>query len=212
MFSKYRIRKSGNDIYVQTSYGTFVVPEEVVSALLRFHTEDLEEIYGRLNVKSKVVADVRAYLGETSVFFAKRGAKKVIAYEPMFWLYTEKNIEMNSLTDVVEVRRYGVWFRDEMISVELDVVGTGMRYGPVEAEFRQADFWGVADVVKMDCGGCEWLLVTQECKTLRSVEQYVVKIHGPDAFILNRMLKCGFSARFVDSVVPFVSVWHFKPR
>jgi len=212
MFSKYRIQKSGDETHVQTSYGTFVVPEEVASALLRFLTEDLEEIYGMLNVKGKVVADVRAYLGETSLLFIKRGAKKVIAYEPMFWLYTEKNIEMNSLTDVVEVRRYGVWFRDEVVNAELDAVGTGMRYGPVEAEFRQADFWDVADVVKMDCGGCEWLLTAQDCKTLRSIEEYVVKIYGPDAFVMNRMLKCGFSARFIDSVAPFVSVWHFKPR
>jgi len=206
-----RVWKSGRDVYVQTSYGVFAVPEEAASALLRIFTEDFEKLYGYLDVKGRVVADVRAYLGETSVFFAKRGAKKVIAYEPMFWHFLTRNIELNNLTDVVEVRRYGVWFEDETINAELDAVGAGMRFGPVEIELKRADFWGAADVVKMDCGGCEWLLVTQDCKTLRSIEEYVVKIYGPDAFIMNRLLKCGFSARFIDSVAPFVSMWHFKP-
>jgi len=207
-----KLWKSRDETHVQTSYGTFVVPEEVASALLRFLTEDLEEMYGGLDVKGKVVADVRAYLGETSVFFARRGAKKVVAYEPMFWHFLTRNIELNNLADVIEVRRYGVWFEDETINAELDAAGTGMRYGPVEIELKRADFWDVADVVKMDCGGCEWLLVAQDCKTLRSIEEYVVKIYGPDAFIMNRLLKCGFSARFIDSVAPFVSVWRFRRR
>jgi len=41
-----------------------------------------DEEYGYVDVKNKSVVDVGAFVGDTSIYFAIKGAKKVIAIEP----------------------------------------------------------------------------------------------------------------------------------
>jgi len=61
------------------------------------------KIYERLNVDNRVVVDVGAYIGDSTVYFALKGAKKVIAVEPHPVAYKEllENIKLNRLEDIV---------------------------------------------------------------------------------------------------------------
>jgi len=57
--------------------------------------------YDALNVNDHVVIDVGAFIGDSAIYFALKGAKKVIALEPHPGAYAEmlENIRLNNLED-----------------------------------------------------------------------------------------------------------------
>lgn len=59
----------------------------------------IDEQYCTLDVRDKIVPDVGASYGDTAIYFALKGAKKVYAYEPIPWVakVLEKNIILNNL-------------------------------------------------------------------------------------------------------------------
>jgi FkbM family methyltransferase len=65
---------------------------------MRFLTTNIIYIY---NVKNKIVVNVGAYTGDSAIYFALRGAKKVIAIEPRSNAFNEmlENIRLNNLED-----------------------------------------------------------------------------------------------------------------
>ncbi|HDD64256.1 MAG TPA: hypothetical protein ENF53_03775 [Thermoprotei archaeon] len=60
----------------------FKVPEISDRPLKSVRAVFYKETYRFLDVKDKVVIDVGAWVGDSSVYFALKGAKKVIAMEP----------------------------------------------------------------------------------------------------------------------------------
>ena len=68
-----------------------------------------DEVYTTLDVNNKIVVDIGANIGDSAIYFAVKGAKKVIALEPFpknFEL-AKKNIELNNLTDKIELIQAG---------------------------------------------------------------------------------------------------------
>lgn len=63
----------------------------------------LENIYEYLPVVGKTVIDIGASIGDSSIYFALQGAKKVIALEPIPGNYeiAKRNIELNNLSDKI---------------------------------------------------------------------------------------------------------------
>ena len=57
--------------------------------------------YDSVDYRGRVVVDVGAYVGDSSIYFALRGAKKVYAIEPDRDAYSELlvNIELNNVGD-----------------------------------------------------------------------------------------------------------------
>jgi len=78
---------------------------------------DLPE-YDWLDVKEKRVLDVGASIGDTAVYFALKGAREVVAFEPYPFPYNFalKNVEANSLKNV-KVINAGVYGHDGAVKV-----------------------------------------------------------------------------------------------
>lgn len=55
---------------------------------------------------------------------------------------------------------------------------TRIRVVPVER--------AIADVVKMDCEGCEWSLLSIPCAVIKRAEEYAIEIHGPEPLIVRK--------------------------
>jgi len=55
-------------------------------------------VYDSLNVKDRVVIDVGAFVGDSAVYFALKGAKRVIAVEPHPGAFAEmlENVKLNN--------------------------------------------------------------------------------------------------------------------
>ena len=67
--------------------------------------------YYKLNFQNKVVINIGANSGATSIYFALNGAKKVIAIEPMPFTYDylKRNVEVNKLASFIQCINGGVW-------------------------------------------------------------------------------------------------------
>jgi FkbM family methyltransferase len=196
----------GGLAYFRGRLGTFAAPK---ARMLWVFSEDLEGMYGVLDVRGRAVADVGAYLGETAVLFAKWGAKYVYAYEPVFYKYAEYNLRLNGVANA-EVRPYGLWTEEDVLSVAPTDAATGLGHGELKIQVKPlAKALQDVDAAKIDCEGCEWALVATPCEVIRRVEEYVVEIHGPTPPLLRRMEKCGYKLRPL-SQSQLVSIWHFS--
>jgi FkbM family methyltransferase len=150
--------------------------------------------YDWLDVKEKRVLDVGASIGDTAVYFALRGARRVVAFEPYPFLYSYalKNLEANGLKNV-KVVNAGVSGHDGTVKVtkgetkttddlkasdEPDAVEV-----PIYSLDRVLEEYGPFDVMKMDCEGCEYDAVLNSRK-IGELRQIQMEYHyGPERLV-----------------------------
>jgi len=109
LFKGYNVYGLNNKVVVQTPFGEVGV-DIVDIDLLCVLAEPLKEMYAHADVRSGIVVDVGAYIGETALLFISLGAKRVYALEPVKRHYQNltKNIVRNNLKDKIipiELRR-----------------------------------------------------------------------------------------------------------
>jgi len=122
----------------------------------------IEDQYCPLDVKDKIVADIGASYGDTAIYFAMKGAKKVYAYEPIPWVakVLEKNIILNNLSEIVRVIPYAVTITDGEAILNVPKASTDASlYGHENKDTIQISVKTVtppldAQVLKLNCEGC----------------------------------------------------------
>lgn len=133
----------------------------------------IKEIY-KANVKDKVVIDVGAYFGESSIYFALQGAKKVIALEPDEESYkiALRNIKENGLENKITLLNKAIsptrgivnYYRtnsagtsstayDQMIRKDEVIVKKQVEAITLDEIIANE---GEIGLLKMDCEGCEY--------------------------------------------------------
>jgi FkbM family methyltransferase len=158
--------------------------------------------YDRLDVKGKRVLDVGASMGDTAVYFALRGAREVVAFEPYPFPYqfALKNIGANGLRNV-RVINAGVSDRDGTVRVTRGetTVGDDLKPSdepdavevPIYSLDRVLEEYGPFDVLKMDCEGCEYDAILNSRK-IGELKQIQVEYHyGPERLV-EALRKAGF--------------------
>ncbi len=210
LVSKGSMWVQGDKVFFRSKLGIFAVPYKDIVLLRPLAEEDYEMLYGYLDVKGKTVADIGGYLGETTVLFARMGARHIHVYEPVFYRLLEYNLQLNNVTNAT-VHPYGVWIEEDVYGVALQVSGTGLKIGDIKITTKPIGD-AIVDVVKMDCEGCEWALLTLTCQEIRRAEEYAIEIHGSEPPLVRKLEKCGFQSRLIPSsnLAPMWSIRHFK--
>ncbi|MEM4592631.1 MAG: FkbM family methyltransferase [Sulfolobales archaeon] len=219
---RYDIRREGDQIVVSTEYGQIAVGLNDVSTLYAVG-DPMEDMYAA-DVKGGVVLDVGAGIGDSTLFFVSRGARRVYAFEPVekHFRYLVDNVARNNAVDRVVAFNYGLWVEDGVLKVKYQILATGLTVGDeVELKVRRlgdvlrdvADREGGIDLVKMDCEGCEYALLTTPCEVVRLARQYIVEIHGTPTPLIHHMSKCGYGTELVHRNHDFFSnVYRFTHR
>jgi FkbM family methyltransferase len=150
--------------------------------------------YGWLDVEGKRVLDVGASIGDTAVYFALRGAREVVAFEPYPFPYgfALRNVEANGLRNVKMINA-GVSGNDCAVKVtkgetcggddlkpsdEPDAVEV-----PIYSLDRVLEEYGPFDVMKMDCEGCEYEAILSS-KRIGELRQIQMEYHyGPERLV-----------------------------
>jgi len=156
--------------------------------------------YESSNVEGRVVVDVGAYVGNSAIYFALKGAKRVIAIEPHPSAFAEMldNIKLNNLEDVVVPVNAGLASRPGKVCVEdSDVSDTLVIYHrpgdcpnavPAVTLGELINKFGVDPndaVIKMDCEGCEYDVILNDYEHVKLFKELILEYHSN----VNKLLK-----------------------
>jgi FkbM family methyltransferase len=123
-------------------------------------------VYDFYPVKSRTVVDVGGYLGETAIYFLKKGASKVCVYEPnpINFQYLVKNLKRNNSEDKIAADKRAVSVeKREMVVPDSGGAGSvfvshesGMQVFAVDNVDPRDIIGNSQDILlKLDCKGCE---------------------------------------------------------
>uniref|UniRef100_A0A7J2U4Z9 FkbM family methyltransferase n=1 Tax=Ignisphaera aggregans TaxID=334771 RepID=A0A7J2U4Z9_9CREN len=157
--------------------------------------------YRYLDIKNKVVVDVGATYGDSTIYFLLRGAKKVIAVEPCPEEFKEllENLKLNNAVDKVAPINAALASRRSEISVEcspgkafVDTVTLGDIAKVVNVE---------GAVLKMDCEGCEYDVILNDYEHVRLFDEVYFEYHAFKTKIPVEMLLKKLSKDFECKIV-----------
>ena len=149
-----------------------------------------EEDYKFLNVKDKNVLDIGAFVGDSPIYFILKGAKKVYAIEPHPDAYKEmiENIKLNNMEDKIIPINMGINYEKDYINIHTKAVntqstllkseGNGIKV-PAGKLSEIIDKYNIdAQVLKMDCEGCEYDIILKDYDTIKEFEEIGIEHHA----------------------------------
>jgi FkbM family methyltransferase len=149
--------------------------------------------YEGVDIRGKTVVDVGAFVGDSAIYFALRGAKRVIAVEPYPGAYAEmlENVRLNGLESVITPVNAGLAGRPGKICIEdvstdnIKVTYHGLGDCPntikaiVLGELINGfGIDGSEAVLKMDCEGCEYDVILNDYEHVRLFREVVFEYHA----------------------------------
>jgi FkbM family methyltransferase len=170
--------------------------------------------YEGVDVNGKVVIDVGAFVGDTAMYFILKGARRVIAIEPLPANYEEllDNVYLNNMEGRIVPINAMVSSRRMIVEIPTNVP-IYIRGGSI-SEFRRygagsyvniesitisdiIDRFGIDPndaVLKMDCEGCEYDVVLNDYEHVKLFgevvfEYHAYAVHRPIAELISTMSK-----------------------
>jgi len=148
--------------------------------------------YDSLNVVGRVVVDVGAYVGDSAIYFALKGARKVIAIEPHPGAFAEMldNIKLNNMENVIILINAGLASKPGKTCIKnIDVSYAGVTYHrpgdcpntvPAVTLSELISSFGIDPnnaVIKMDCEGCEYDVILNDYEHVRLFRELILEYH-----------------------------------
>ncbi len=206
----YILSSDDGNCVLNTDYGKLLVPKEKCDLFIIPAVENYNKLYGRLNVKSRIVLDVGGYIGDTALYFLNNGARLVVVYEPVKDLFKLllNNIELNHVSERVVTINAGVWIKDG--TIVLPAEESYIKTVSWQSVIKNISQYGNNIVAKIDCEGCEYGLIGVSCKDLRILDEYIIEIHGKTDPLVMKFADCGFATEKVETLNSCTSIWYFK--
>lgn len=164
--------------------------------------------YSSLDVNGKLVIDIGCSIGDSAIYFALRGASKVIGLEPYPIPYSiaVDNVARNNLGGCVTLIRAACGGTEGTISIDGDLMNTRCQTaeaggGNVPTPVRTLralveEFEVFSGVLKVDCEGGEYeIFRSTDDSTLRRFDQVMVEYHKGPRDLKTQLAKAGFQVR-----------------
>ena len=152
--------------------------------------------YAFLDVNGKYVIDVGCNIGDSAIYFALNGAKKVLGYEPYPRVYelAVENVRKMGLSDVISVINAGTGSENSHMEIAdlIETTAIPISNGQSGIEIPIISLNDVISqipssdiMLKMDCEGCEYdALLKIEPENFRKLKKIVMEYHhGPETLV-----------------------------
>ena len=173
--------------------------------------------YGMLSdIKGKDVLDIGAAIGDTAVYFGLKGAKKVYSYEinKRYYDICKKNIELNNLENVVEVKLCGIGKDNKPLNNSLSILGAILPEKDREAangiEMKTLnevikDHKINDGILKIDVDGFEYKIIEGvECDLLNRFSHIIMEYHFGVKNLAVKLEACGFKTEIKKVAEVFI--------
>ena len=161
--------------------------------------------YEWLPVNGKTVIDIGANIGDSSIYFALKGAKKIISLEPSPTNYdlAIENVKINNLGNKIKMilaacsNKKGNTFIDQKdggVTYFLNEnQNAGMKIPLMTLEEIFDDVKNELLVLKMDCEGCEYdSVLSTNNEILEKFSHIQIEYHFGYKNLKEKLEKCGF--------------------
>jgi FkbM family methyltransferase len=152
---------------------------------------DNDGTYENLPLKNKTIIDIGACTGDTSIYFALKGAKKIIAVEPFpnNFEILKKNIKENNLNESIIpiLSACGYSKKEILIDPNLDdgmrsilhEFPDGMKISTISLKDIIKDFDVNDAILKLDCEGCEYeTILNSSSEILQKFTDIQIEYHN----------------------------------
>ena len=167
----------------------------------------INEEYSFLNTQNRDVIDIGASIGDSSIYFALSGARRVIGLEPFPYSYSfaVRNVEINNLSERIKILNAGYGqdgevFADPNIQsldyyqFQPSTIGKKIKIYSLESLVKNEQ---IEDgVLKMDCEGCEYYLVKEKDKVIRHFNQIQIEYHYGYQQLVTKLESAGFEVKW----------------
>lgn len=166
----------------------------------------IDELYQDLPVKDKTVVDIGANIGDSSIYFALKGSKKVIALEPFPKNYevAKTNFELNNVSNKIELLLAGCsdqnnsFIIDPSLNTGVDGKITESKRGikiPVTTLNQIVKDYKIdkKSILKIDCEGCEYsVILSTSSETLQTFSHIFIEYHYGYKDLKKKLEESGF--------------------
>ena len=165
--------------------------------------------YDQILVNERTVLDIGANIGDTGIFYALNGAKKVIGIEPFpkNFDYAQKNIQINNLDNVITLLQAGCSSKKEIIKIDPDYQSN------IESEVKSfktgidVPMITIQDIInkyeipkssvlKIDCEGCEYDIIENiSFETISYFSNIQIEYHLGYKKLQNKLESFGYTVK-----------------
>jgi FkbM family methyltransferase len=169
-----------------------------------------EEIYNFLPVENKIVIDIGANIGDSSIYFAIKKAKHVIALEPLPLNYkiAKQNLQLNGLEEKIDLLLSGcsgtkgeliISTKQEGAGSSMDFSRSGIKVPLLSLEDIIKKYNIQSGVLKIDCEGCEYdAILSSSKKILTKFSHIQIEYHYGYKNLKEKLVKCGFDVKITQ--------------
>ena len=156
-----------------------------VFAIIDGHEYDNIDVYGR------DVVDIGANVGDSSIYFALKGARKVVGVEPLPNVYARaiENVKLNHLEGKIFLINAALGSKSGMIKVPCNTsTFTSVLFSTLRTNGEcEVPIVTLSEVMKqisepyllkMDCEGCEFDVVLNDYEHVRMFEKLIMEYHA----------------------------------
>ncbi len=169
-----------------------------------------KEGYSRLPVKDRIVLDIGANIADTSIYFALKGDKKVIALEPFPKNYemAKQNVELNKLSEKIFLTLGGLSDKNSHMLIDSDKEGMftlehferGLEIPLITLDHILNINDVNSAILKMDCENCEYPSILNSSKdTLRKFTHIQIEYHNGYKNLKDKLESCGFKTSLISA-------------
>mgnify|MGYP003341543715 CR=1 FL=1 len=172
------------------------------------------------DLSGKIVLDIGANIGDSSINFARKGAR-VISFEPLKILheYLKKNVTNNNLGSNIDIHYVGLSNKNEKVNVWIKKDGTAcaspifheknMKDAKLGRELSTMELVAATDyitklnlpsidILKMDCEGSEYNILTEEFLNKIRPKEVMMEYHLGPSPLIKVFKKCGYKINLIS--------------